>query len=588
MQQVRGKRMSSAITVDSVSDFRFGVNVRFDAWLYSMLMDNNIAYGMNPDIVASQEQMAFMVCLDRGQVYLPCSDDTFKMLCKQTAPETLRQQYNRSWRIIMRLVRSFTPEGEDRRRILQFCRYRFKQYVAQHTLIPSRLVKRMTDLVLAQGNQLDDPWRQLRRFSTRLQLKMLGQDPVRDNLAAMPAEAISGDSIATVRRMLNYVELSRLLCLSAMSRPWIEAQPDVETVRLAMEHAHKACAHLRHYFEASAGKSATVLFLCDADGGVVFDLAVAKSLIHMGHKVIFAVKSGFFFYSPTLEDMELDPSIRQMIGSGTVLHEPRMSKNELLRHLREYRLVVIGDGTRERINLYRVSVTFSRAWKEADLILGKGWRVADVLMGSSHQYTRDVVCYWHDDKGFHIKLRHHAESAHKFSESDIAAQSSSIIATMREAREQGRTVMFYSCVIGSIPGETATATQVVRAFVDNLRKKMDNILIINPAEHFIEGMDGDDLMYMWEQVQRSGFIDVWRFQTVEDIEESFALLGRKVPPQWSGKDSTFSTGCTKEMRIALDVQAKNREMQIIGPDPQRFFRRGEYGVGKYFDASIPH
>ena len=185
-------------------------------------------------------------------------------------------------------------------------------------------------------------------------------------------------------------------------------------------------------------------------------------------------------------------------------------------------------------------------------------------------------------------MRPHAKEAHKFSESDIAAQAATIIAGMREARAQGRTVMFYSCIIGSVPGETATATELVHTFIDNLRKKMDNILIINPAEHFIEGMDGDDLMFMWEQVQRSGFIDVWRFQTVEDIEESFALLGRKVPPQWSGKDSTFSTGCTKEMRIALDVQAKNREMQIIGPDPRRFFRRSEYGVGKYFDASIPH
>ncbi|WP_240824304.1 ARMT1-like domain-containing protein [Desulfovibrio sp. UIB00] len=553
-----------------------------------MLMDNNIAYGMNPDIVASQEQMAFMVSLARDQVYLPCSDDTFKLLCQQTAPEELRRQYNRSWRIIMRLVRSFTPEGQKRRRILQFCRFRFNQYVAQHTLIPSRLVKRMTDLVLAQGNQLDDPWRQLRRISTKRQLEMLDEAPVRDNLAAVPADAVAANSIASVRRMLNYVELSRLLCLSAMSRPWVDTPPDAETVRKAMDTARETCAHLRHYFEASAVRSGTVLFLCDADGGVVFDLAVANSLIRMGHKVIFAVKSGFFFYSPTLEDMEIDPSIRQMIGGGTVQHEPRMSKNELLRHLREYRLMVIGDGTRERLNLYRVSVTFSRAWKEADLILGKGWRVADVLMGSSHQYTRDVVCYWQDDQGFHIKLRQHAERAHKFSENDIAAQSASIIAGMREARMQGRTVMFYSCVIGSIPGETGTATEIVRAFVDNLRKKMDNILIINPAEHFIEGMDGDDLMYMWEQVQRSGFIDVWRFQTVEDIEESFALLGRKVPPQWSGKDSTFSTGCTKEMRIALDVQAKNREMQIIGPDPQRFFRRGEYGVGKYFDASIPH
>ena len=579
--------MSSAISIDSVREFRLGQNIRFDAWLYSMLMDNNIAYGMNPDIVASQEQMAFMVSLVRDQVYLPCSDDTFKMLCKPTVPEELQRQYNRSWRIIMRLVRSFTPEGEKRRRILQFCRFRFNQYIAQHTLIPSRLVKRMTDLVLAQGNQLDDPWRQLRRISTARQLEMLGEPFVRDNLEAMPADAMA-QSMATVRRKLDYVELSRLLCLSAMSRPWIDEQPDAENVRLAMEKTREICAHLRPHFEASAGKSSTVLFLCDADGGVVFDLAVAKSLIRMGHKVIFAVKSGFFFYSPTLEDMEIDPSITQMIGGGTVLHEPRMSKNDLLRELREHRLVVIGDGTRERINLYRVSVTFSRAWKEADLILGKGWRVADVLMGSSHEYTRDVVCYWQDDRGFHIKMRPHAKSAHKFSESDIAAQAASIIAGMREARAQSRTVMFYSCVIGSIPGETATATALVRAFVDNLRKKMDNILMINPAEHFIEGMDGDDLMYMWEQVQRSGYIDVWRFQTVEDIEESFALLGRKVPPQWSGKDSTFSTGCTKEMRIALDVQAKNREMQIIGPDSQRFFRRSEYGVGKYFDASIPH
>lgn len=315
---------------------------------------------------------------------------------------------------------------------------------------------------------------------------------------------------------------------------------------------------------------------------------MAQSLIRMGHRVIFAVKSGFYFFAPTLDDVETDPSLRPWLRGGIVLRQNKLSKNELLRHLREHRLVVIGDGTRERLNLYRVSVTFSRAWKEADLVLGKGWRAADVLLGTSQEFTRDIVCYWRDSNGFHIKLRKHARGARKFSEDAIAAQAETIIAGMREAKSHGRTIMFYSCVIGSIPGETSTAISLVHAFVDNLRKKMDNILIINPAEHFIEGMDGDDLMYMWERVQRSGLIDVWRFQTVEDIEESFALLGRKVPPQWSGKDSTYSTGCTKEMRIALDVQSKNREMQLIGPEPRLFFRRGEYGVGKYFDASIPH
>lgn len=91
---------------------------------------------------------------------------------------------------------------------------------------------------------------------------------------------------------------------------------------------------------------------------------------------------------------------------------------------------------------------------------------------------------------------------------------------------------------------------------------------------------------MWEKVQRSGLIDVWRFQTVADIEKSFELMGQKVPSFWTGKDSTYSTGCTKEMHIALDVQKTNPEMQIIGPSPDKFFRRREYGVGKFCDSAI--
>jgi hypothetical protein len=126
----------------------------------------------------------------------------------------------------------------------------------------------------------------------------------------------------------------------------------------------------------------------------------------------------------------------------------------------------------------------------------------------------------------------------------------------------------------------------VDTFVRHLRERLENTFIINPAEHFEEGMDGDDLMFMWERVQRSGLLDVWRFQTVEDIETSFALMGRKVPSAWSGKDSTYSTGCTKEMRIALDMQKLHSEMQIIGPSADKFFRRAEYGVGKYYDAGI--
>ena len=66
---------------ESVSRIRLGQNDRFDAWLYSMLIDNNLAFHMNPDIIASPEQLAFMVHLGQDQVYLPCSDATFALLC---------------------------------------------------------------------------------------------------------------------------------------------------------------------------------------------------------------------------------------------------------------------------------------------------------------------------------------------------------------------------------------------------------------------------------------------------------------------------------------------------------------------------
>jgi len=100
-------------------------------------------------------------------------------------------------------------------------------------------------------------------------------------------------------------------------------------------------------------------------------------------------------------------------------------------------------------------------------------------------------------------------------------------------------------------------------------------------------MDADDLMYMWEIVQRSGFIDIWRFQSSDDIVKAFSLMHQRVPPEWVGKDATYSTGCTKEMKIALEVLKEHPEMQIIGPAREKFMRRRDYGVGKMYDQRLP-
>ena len=110
--------------------------------------------------------------------------------------------------------------------------------------------------------------------------------------------------------------------------------------------------------------------------------------------------------------------------------------------------------------------------------------------------------------------------------------------------------------------------------------------IINPSEYFEPGMDADDLMYMWEIVQRSGHIDIWRFQTYDDIVQAFQIMNSKVPPEWVGKDATFSTGCTKEMHIALEVQENILKCKSSDLPKEKFMRRNEYGVGMLYDQRL--
>jgi hypothetical protein len=157
---------------------------------------------------------------------------------------------------------------------------------------------------------------------------------------------------------------------------------------------------------------------------------------------------------------------------------------------------------------------------------------------------------------------------------------------MADAKKRGMTVVFYSGIIGSVPGKIKTAKKIMSVFIQYLKEHSAMTFIINPSEHFKPGMDADDLMYMWEIVQRSGLIDIWRFQTYEDIAQAFNIMKTKVPPEWVGKDATFSTGCTKEMKTALAVQNDHPELQIIGPSHEKFMRRAEYGIGKMYDRRL--
>lgn len=576
--------MPNLPAISRVSDIRMSSDPVLEAWLYHFLTENNIEYLLNPSIVSSPEQLRFMVALEDEQVYLPCDDELFFLIYRQQAAE-LSERYLKVWRFVTGLVQTYDMSEADSSRILALCRYRFNLFFAERMILPSRMVKRLLTIVLTQCGD-PDPFSEKKKKANELAAAVLANPEITMLLERCPDMDTRNAGIPQVRWELYTVQIARLLALSTVKRIWGSGATPAELESI-LQTASSHCGALSAVFGPEDSPRKKVLYLPDVAGGFVFDLAVIQLLLRQGHQVVVALKDAFYFDSPCIWDIEGEPLLAELLAAAHITHNDALTKNELLQLLREHQFVVLSDGLAEQINLYRTSVSFARAWKECDVVIAKGRRNSTIFLESSHEFTRDIICCRQGaDDEFLLDVKPRAAWVKQFPEQDILVQARKIIAQMREAKEAGKTVMFYSAIIGSIPGQTRAAIQVVNTFVRCLRDRLDNTFIINPAEHFEEGMDGDDLMYMWEHVQRSGLLDVWRFQTVEDIERSFALMDSKVPALWSGKDSTFSTGCTKEMLIALDVQKIHPEMQIIGPSSEKFFRRRDYGVGKYYDATL--
>lgn len=581
--------MSLSPEFTTAQSLRYGRSPALDAWLLHFLTENNLEHSIDPGKNASPEQIRFMVALkDESHIYGPFSDRRLPRLLNSRQDPYLRQEYNTEWLALTRLVHEFVADPSDRKRILLLCAHKFRQILVSPIMIPSRVMKRFITIFLTQSG-LTDPYQERKAKYNRQAQEALDSSEMDKLLNFCPDASQRCERLADFRFGLDMIELTRLIILSTLSAIWTgpyyqEACDRLNESDLCDERALRI---LKTVFETGRMRRLRILYLPDTSGGLMFDLLIIHTLLRQGHRVVLALKEGFYFDSPSFWDWEQDPVLDEALEEAHLFANPRASKNELLQAQREHPLLVISDGTREELNLYRCSVTFARAWKESDLIIAKGEPNHRRLIQTSQEFTRDTVCF-HRDAGGAFQLHHKpcAEHVVRFNEHQLLDKADAIIAAMRSAKASGRSVMFYSAVIGSIPGQTGTAIKVVDTFVRHLREKLEGTYIINPAEHFEEGMDADDLMFMWERVQRSGRLNVWRFQTVSDIERSFELMGQKIPPVWAGKDSTFSTGCTKEMRIALDMQQKNPELQIIGPSPDKFFRRSEYGVGKFSDETL--
>ncbi len=580
------------------SPYRPGSSPEQDAWFTAFFIENHLDHYAYPEMAASPEQVRFMVFTDDDERYYPCSSRMFDAIMSRKKSRFMTGRYREVLDRIMTLIRVKIEDPWDRQFLEALVKIKYEIEITEQILIPSRLEKRLL-MIFLHRTQIEDPWfEEKARRNRRIQLALnttAFQNAI-NRVEPFPCEQVPG-TLAGIREFADYLELKRLIALAGVPALWetdaAEEFTEQNYLKLfkqpidgnGLERLLTFLAITGNHIPNNEDKGRKILWLANEAGEIIVDLAIIRYLVKRGHKIIIAFKEGPLFTKADFADLNADPVLRRETEDVLVLREKSLGKKELVAKLRsDYDVVAISDGTRENLNLLMVSTTFARAFKEVDAVISRGDDQRRRFFDTPFQFTQDIYNITATrDGGIDVTFKPKHGKVIKFSHADLERKAQSIVDQMAAAKAAGMTVVFYSGIIGSIPGKIDVAKKIMSTFVHHLEEHSTQTFIINPSEFYEPGMDADDLMYMWEIVQRSGLIDIWRFQTYEDILQAFQILKQKVPPEWVGKDATFSTGCTKEMKIAVDVQQGHPEMQIIGPSQEKFMRRDEYGIGKMFD-----
>ncbi len=601
MNETRKSKQTFA-PADGAQPYVPNVSPQKDAWYTAFFIENHIDHFAFPQHVATSEQIRFMVYTEDEERYYPCSDRMFKAIMSRNEPDFLQRKYGEVLDRVLKLIHRMIDDPWEKDYLDALIRIKFEHEIRDEIMIPSRLENRLINIFLNR-TQIEDPYFCEKGMRNLRAGGALRSTACRNALNMLEVEDLGSThrTLTETREILRFIELKRLLALTVETSLWIDDNAvrftESDYIRLFKRPVTGDGAQALFDFLGIRGKESPenpglvpkkILWLGDESGEIMVDLVIIRLLARLGHKIIVGFKEGAVYTKVDLDDAHSDETLNSELDKAYFIREKHLGKNELVDILRsDYNIIVISDGTRENVNLLLASTAFARLFKEVDGVISRGPDQKRRFFGSHFQFTQDLFnISAGEDNAVVVSFKPRHPAVIKYTYSELEEKAKAIIEEMRAAKQKGMTVMFYSGIIGSIPGRLQMAKKIMSVLIDHLRREYALTFIINPSEHFEKGMDADDLMYMWEIVQRSGFIDIWRFQTYEDIVQAFRIMESKVPPEWVGKDATFSTGCTKEMKIALDVQKKHPEMQIAGPAKEKFMRRSEYGVGMFYDQRL--
>ncbi len=565
------------------------------ARLTAFFIENHLDYYVFPEHVASPEQIRFMVYLEDDEKFYPCSDRMFDMIMKQEKNSVVKAAYDKVLRKILKLIDNQIEDEKEKAYTTALIKMKYIHETRDEIMIPSRLEKRLLKIYIDR-TRIEDPCLNEKKEQSRRVLTALQSDSLNKAVNFLDdASSLSYfHDIETLKERIDFLKLQRLISLSVEHELWetdcLSGFGFSDYINLFNRpitgngyEQLKQCLSIREAKEAKK-----ILWIANEAGEILFDLTVIKYLARMGHKVIVAAKENPFFKKITVKDIEEGSIAGAELKDYPIIKERYLTKNSLATLLKgNQNIIVVSEGTQETTNLLMVSTTFARIFREVDCVITKGQKQYRRFFATHFRFTQDIFNFSKGEDNtvcIHHKPKH--PNAIRFSTDELEKRADTIIRQMKDARKNGMTVIFYSGIIGSIPGKIDMARKIMSVYTELLEKQYLKTFIINPSKYFMSGMDADDLMYMWEIVQRSGLIDIWHFQTSSDIIQAFRTMQTKVPPEWVGKDATFSTGCTKEMEIAIKAQKAHPEMQIIGPSKEKFLRRKDYGVGKMYDKCL--
>ncbi len=597
----QGRNEKATAPFDITQPYQPGLDPAADAWYTAFFIENHLDHYAYPAYVATPEQIRFMVYTEGNERYYPCSDRMFWAIMRREDYPFLEEKYEEVLHKVLSLIDEQIEDPWQKDYLKALIKTKYEHETQDGMMIPSRIEKRLVKIYLDR-TQIDDPYLCEKVARNERASRVLNSEVFNAALNSVDDSVLlsSPVSLEQIKGRVDYLKLRRLFALSVESALWESEEMSRYAVKdylrlFSRPITGNGVEQLWHFLgihkEGAASHAIQpkkILWLANEAGEIIVDLAIIRYLARLGHKIIIAFKEGPLFTKVDFLDAQEADSLARELEGALLIKKKKIGKNELVNILKSDKsIMAISDGTRENLNLLLASTSFARVFKEVDGVISKGADQRRRFFDAHFRFTQDVHSIAKDDKGLPsvwYKARHPAVI--KFTHEDLEQKAQAVISEMDAAKQRGMTVVFYSGIIGSIPGKEAMAKKVMSTYIQFLKEQFAETFIINPSEYFEPGMDADDLMFMWEIVQRSGLIDIWRFQTYDDIVHAFRILDTKVPPEWVGKDATFSTGCTKEMRIALDVQGEHPEMQIIGPSKEKFLRRDEYGIGKMYDRRL--